>query len=225
MASLSIPYRGLSTDTFLWYDTIMSNKSRTLREASEKRRSYREFLPDPIERATIKDWLMTASSAPSGANKQPWFFCVVRDPVLKKKIRDEAEKIEKAFYEEKISDEWREDLKELKTNWHKEFLTEAPCLILVFKEMYKVTPDGLKEKNYYVNESVGLAMGLLINAIRDSDYHSLTYTPAPMTFLKTMFKRPEGESPVMVLAVGKGDPNFDLPDIRKKTVEEIATFY
>jgi len=168
---------------------------------------------------------MTASTVPSGANKQPWFFCVVTDDEIKKKIREEAEKVEEIFYREKISDEWRNDLKALKTNWSKPFLTEAPCLIVIFKEFYKTLENGEKDKNYYVNESAGLSIGLLINAIRDSGYHSLTYTPAPMTFLKDMFKRPEGETPVMVLAVGKADTSYELPDIKRKTIAEIAKFY
>ena len=203
----------------------MSERSRKLRKESELRRTYRKFLPEKIDRETIEDWLMTASTAPSGANKQPWFFCVVTDEEIKLKIRQEAEKIEEVFYTEKISQEWRKDLKALKTNWSKPFLSQAPCLIVIFKEFYKTTEKGQKDKNYYVNESVGLAIGLLINAIRDSGYHSLTYTPAPMNFLKEMFNRPEGESPVMILSVGKTDETYQLPDIKRKTLSEIAKFY
>ncbi|MBK5251835.1 MAG: nitroreductase family protein [Peptostreptococcaceae bacterium] len=203
----------------------MSERSRVLRKQSELRRTYRKFLPERIGRETIEDWLMIASTAPSGANKQPWFFCVVTDEEMKMKIREEAEKVEEVFYREKISDEWRKDLKVLKTDWSKPFLSQAPCLILIFKEFYKTMENGQKDKNYYVNESAGLAIGLLINAIRDSGYHSLTYTPAPMTFLKDMFKRPEGETPVMILSVGKTDESYELPDIKRKTINEIAEFY
>jgi len=203
----------------------MSERSRALRKESETRRTYREFLPEGIDRETIEDWLMIASTAPSGANKQPWFFCVVTDDGMKMKIREEAERVEEVFYREKISDEWRKDLKALKTDWSKPFLSQAPCLIVIFKEFYKSMKNGQKEKNYYVNESVGLAAGLLINAIRDSGYHSLTYTPAPMTFLKDMFARPEGESPVMILAVGKKDDSYSLPAIERKSIDEIAEYY
>ena len=182
-------------------------------------------MPEEIDRETIEDWLMTASTAPSGANKQPWHFCVVTSEQVKMQIREEAEKIEEIFYKEKISDEWRKDLSSLKTNWSKPFLTQASCLIVIFKELYKVLDNGQKEKNYYVNESSGLAIGFLINAIRNSGYHSLTYTPAPMTFLKDMFKRPEGETPVMILAVGRADKNYELPDIKRKTLDEIADFF
>ena len=145
----------------------MSERSRVLRKESELRRTYRKFLPERIDRETIEDWLMIASTAPSGANKQPWFYCVVTDDEMKMKIRAEAEKVEEVFYKEKISDEWRKDLKALKTDWSKPFLSEAPCLIVVFKEFYKTMANGEKDKNYYVNESVGLAIGLLINAVRD----------------------------------------------------------
>jgi len=200
-------------------------KAKNLRLESEKRRSYRKFLSQPISKELISEWLLTASTAPSGANKQPWFFCVVTNPDLKQEIKDKAESIEEEFYKSKISHEWREDLRALKTNWEKPFLTEAPCLIIVFKEKFRLKADGEKEKNYYVNESVGLALGSLINAIRQSGYKSLTYTPAPMQFLKDMFNRPEGETPVMILAVGKGDPAYELPDIKRKTIDEIARFY
>lgn len=203
----------------------MSAKSKELREQSNQRRSFRKFIGSNIERETIEDWLMTASSAPSGANKQPWYFCVVTDDQKKAKIREEAEHIEEAFYREKITDEWREDLSVLKTGWQKPFLTEASCLIVIFKEMYVVNKEGIKEKNYYVNESVGLATGLLINAIRHSGYRSLTYTPAPMTFLKKMFGCPEGMSATMILAVGKPDVSYELPEIKRKSLEEIAEFY
>lgn len=203
----------------------MSKKSKKLKIDSEKRRSYRKFSREKIDNETIQDWLMTASTAPSGANKQPWFFCVVTNQSLKEQIRNKAEEIEASFYKDIISDEWRDDLKKLNTNCNKPFLTDAPCLIIIFKEMYKIDEEGAKEKNYYVNESVGLATGLLINAIRDSGYQSLTYTPAPMIFLKEMFGRPSGEQPVMILAVGKGDPEFELPDIKRKKIGDISKFY
>lgn len=197
---------------------------KELLEESKKRRTYRQFLPEALDMEVIRDCVMTAGTAPSGADKQPWHFCVVTDPEMKQKIRTGAELVEKDFYENKISDEWRADLKKLETNWQKPFLTEAPCLIVIFKEFYKILPDGTKDMNYYVNESAGIAIGFLINAIRNAGYASLTYTPAPPTFLRTLLGRPEGETPVMVLCVGKPDPNFTLPVLKKKTLEEIADF-
>jgi len=203
----------------------MSEKSKVLRIESEKRRSYRSFLPFDIDKKTIEDWLMIASTAPSGANKQPWFFVVVSDDDMKLKVRKEAEKIEKEFYENKISEQWRDDLEALKTDYNKQFLTEASCLIVIFKEVYKLNDQNTKEMNYYSTECVGLATGLLINAIRDSGFNSLTYTPAPSIFLKKLFNRPEGEMPFMILAVGKANPSYELPKITKKSINEISKFY
>lgn len=198
--------------------------SKELLEESRRRRTYRSFLEDPVDLDVIKDCILTAGTAPSGADKQPWHFCVVTDPDTKQKIREQAEAVEKEFYESRISDEWRADLAKLSTNWEKPFLTQAPCLIVIFKEFYRILPDGTKDKNYYVPESVGISIGFLINAIRNAGYASLTYTPAPPAFLRTLLDRPEGETPVMVLCVGKPDPNFELPKLKKKTLEEIATF-
>lgn len=198
--------------------------SKELLEESRKRRTYRSFLEEPVDLEVIKDCILTAGTAPSGADKQPWHFCVVTDPEMKKKIREQAEEVEKEFYANRISDEWRADLAKLKTNWEKPFLTQAPCLIVIFKEFYRTLPDGTKDKNYYVPESIGISIGFLINAIRNAGYASLTYTPAPPAFLSDLLGRPEGETPVMVLCVGKPDPDFELPKLRKKTLEEIATF-
>lgn len=203
----------------------MSEKSEKLLSASRKRRSYRQFLEDPVNLDIIKNCIMTAGTAPSGADKQPWHFCVVTDPEVKKQIRTEAEKIEKTFYEEKISSQWQADLEKLHVTFQKPFLTDAPCLIVIFKEFYRKQPDGTQDKNYYVTESVGIATGLLINALRDSGYASLTYTPAPPTFLRSLLNRPEGETAMMVLCVGKADPNYKLPKLQKKNLKEIASFF
>lgn len=203
----------------------MSEATRVLLEESRKRRSYRAFLPDAIDMEDIKDIIMTASTAPSGANKQPWHFCVVTSPEVKQQIREESEKIEEIFYREKISEKWRSDLDHLNIDITKPFLTEAPCLIVVFAEQYTVDENGEKHANYYVPESVGLAMGLLVNAIRNAGLVSLTYTPAPPTFLRDILGRPENEKPLIVFAVGKPDPSFEPPAITKKSLEEIATFF
>jgi nitroreductase len=203
----------------------MPQKSRQLLEESRKRRTYRRFLDQSVNQEVIKNCILTAATAPNGADKQPWHFCVVTDPEMKQRIRTEAEKVEKTFYEEKISDEWQADLNKLHVTWQKPFLTEAPCLIVIFKEFYRLLEDGTKDKNYYVTESVGIATGLLINALRNAGYASFTYTPAPPTFLRTLLGRPEGETAMMVLCVGKPDPDYDLPQLKKKTLEEIASFY
>lgn len=200
----------------------MSEISKTLLEKSKKRRTYREFLEEPVDIEIIKDCIMTAATAPSGSDKQPWHFSIVVDPAMKKKIREESEKIEKEFYESKITKEWQEDLNKLTLTWEKPFLTQAPCLIVIFKEFYKELENGIIDKNYYVNESIGIFIGFLINALHNAGYASLTYTPAPVMFLRDLLKRPSGETPVMVLVVGKPDPNYSLPVLTKKTFDEIA---
>lgn len=202
----------------------MTMNAKKLLEESRKRRTYRKFLSEPLDMEVIKDCIRTAGTAPSGADKQPWHFSVVTDPDMKSRIRTEAEKVEKEFYENKISEEWRADLKKLSTNWEKPFLVEAPCLIVIFKEFYRILPDGTKDMNYYVNESAGIAVGFLINALRNAGYASLTYTPAPPTFLRTLLKRPEGETPMMVLCVGRPDLSYELPVLKKKELDEIADF-
>ncbi|AVQ29194.1 nitroreductase family protein [Fusobacterium ulcerans] len=200
----------------------MSEISKTLLEKSKKRRTYREFLEEPVDIEIIKDCIMTAATAPSGADKQPWHFSIVVDPAMKKKIREESEKIEKEFYESKITKEWQEDLNKLTLTWEKPFLTQAPCLIVIFKEFYKELENGIIDKNYYVNESIGISIGFLINALHNAGYASLTYTPAPVMFLRDLLKRPSGKTPVMVLVVGKPGPNYSLPVLTKKTFDEIA---
>jgi len=200
----------------------MSKISNDLLKQAQNRRTYREFLSEEIDMETIKNCIMTAGTAPSGANKQPWKFIIITDQEMKNKIREKSEEIEKEFYNKKISSEWQDDLNKFKLNWEKQFLSEAPCLIVIFKEFYKELRNGELDKNYYVNESVGISIGFLINALHNSGYASLTYTPAPMLFLRDLLERPEGETPVMVLAVGKPSPNYELPKITKKSFDEIA---
>ncbi len=202
----------------------MSKKSKLLLEESKKRRSYRKFIQEEIDIETIKDCILTAGSAPSGADKQPWFYTVVVNQEVKDALRFKAEAIEKDFYENKISKEWKQDLEKLSVNTSKPFLSEAPCLIIIFKKMYQLLDNNKKDMNYYPNESVGISIGLLINALRNAGYSSLTYTPAPMNFLLEMFHRPEGELPVMILAVGKPDETYQLPTLEKKTLDEISEF-
>jgi nitroreductase len=202
----------------------MKEKVRSFRKQMENRRSYRHFSTKYISKEIITGLLMTASTAPSGANKQPWLFCAVSNPDIKKKIRKEAEKIEYETYSGKISDEWKKDLEHLKTNWEKEFLENAPWIIVVFKKSYNII-DGQKMKNYYVNESVGLATGILIAAIHNAGLASLTYTPSPMSFLTKILNRPENEKPYMVIPIGYPGKDAFLPEIKKKKENEIIIFY
>jgi nitroreductase len=165
----------------------------------------------------------TAGTAPSGANKQPWRFVIVTDPELKRKIRVAAEREEKESYEHRMPEEWLEDLAALGTDWHKEFLEIAPALIAVFSIEYDI--DGEKtRKNYYVKESVGLAVGFLLAAIHNAGLVSLTHTPSPMHFLQSILNRPANERPFVLIPVGYPAENVKVPNIRRKQLEQISVW-
>ncbi len=190
---------------------------------SQARRSYRQFLPDSVDKATIEQCILTAGTAPSGADKQPWHFVVITDSDVKCQLRHKCEAIEREFYSSKITQQWQQDLDKLHVDTSKPFLTDAPCLIVVFKQMFTVDSVGTKHPNYYVGESVGIATGLLINALRNAGYSTLTYTPAPMTFLTEFCARPQGESAMLILAVGVADPSYHLPTVVRKQLRDIST--
>lgn len=168
-------------------------RSRLYYELMDKRRSVREFSDKPVPMAVIENIIKTASSAPSGAHKQPWIFCVVSSRKIKQQIREAAEKEEFTNYNGRMSEEWLEDLKVFGTDWHKPFLETAPYLIIVFKKAYDFDENGEKSKNYYVNESVGIACGFLISAIHHAGLITLTHTPSPMNFLEKILERPKNE--------------------------------
>jgi nitroreductase len=184
-------------------------------ELCNRRRTVREFSPEPVPRALLETILRTAGTAPSGANKQPWRFVVVTDPALKREIRLAAEREEKESYERRMPQEWLEDLAALGTDWHKEFLEVAPALIVVFSVDYEKEDDRVK-KNYYVKESVGLASGLLIAAIHNAGLASLTHTPSPMDFLRSILGRPSNERPFLLIPVGYPAAGVTVPDIARK---------
>ena len=185
------------------------------------RRSVREFSNRDIPIEVIKNIVSTAGSAPSGANKEPWHFTIVRDPVVKREIRIGAESEEKAFYTQKAPVNWLKDLNKFGTNWHKEFLEVAPYLIIVFKKIYDLK-NGEKYKNYYVNESVGIAAGILLTAIHRAGLVALTHTPSPMGFLEKICKRPPNERAFLLIPVGYPADNAMVPDIQKKIFSEYS---
>lgn len=190
----------------------------------DQRRSVRDISDKPVPRAIIDLLLMSASSAPSGAHKQPWTFCAVSNPKLKTKIRQAAEEEEYKSYHGRMSDEWLNDLKAIGTDWHKPFLEKAPWLIVVFKKVYDL--DGEKKRtNYYVNESVGLTCGFLLTAIHQAGLVALTHTPSPMNFLTEVLGRPENERPFLLIPLGYPAEDAYVPDLRRKTLEEVAVFY
>ena len=150
------------------------------------RRTVREFSNRPVPIEVIENCIKSAASAPSGANKQPWQFVIVQDPEVKSKIREAAEVEEKEFYGHRATKEWLEDLNQFGTDWHKPFLEIAPYLIVVFRQIYNLEPDGKHRKNYYVNESVGIASGFLLAALHNAGLVTLTHTPSPMNFLRAV---------------------------------------
>ena len=190
-----------------------------------KRRSVRDFSDKPIPKEVIENIVKSASTAPSGANKQPWTFCVVENAQLKKKIREAAEEEERKSYNERMSDAWLDDLKHLGTNADKPFLETAPYLIIVFKKPYEINEDGTKHQNYYVNESVGLACGFLISAIHNAGLVTLTHTPSPMRFLEKILDRPTNERAFLLLPVGYEAAKAYVPDIQRKTIDDVMKFY
>jgi iodotyrosine deiodinase len=194
-----------------------------LRDA-QRRRTVREFSDRPVPRDIMEMCVLAAGTAPSGAHRQPWRFVVVSDPEIKRAIRMAAEEEEKEFYGGRAPDDWLEALALLGTDAEKPFLEHAPHLIVVFGESYRVRQDGEKSKNYYVAESVGIATGMLITAIHLAGLVSLTHTPSPMGFLNKILERPGNERPFLILVVGYPAPEASVPNLQRKSLEEIATF-
>ncbi|MBI1806872.1 MAG: nitroreductase family protein [Ignavibacteria bacterium] len=212
---------------FIPYHPLSFSPEEQLRRAQEffdlcnRRRTVREYSSKPVARELLETLIRTAGTAPSGANKQPWRFVVVTDPSIKREIRIAAEKEEKESYEHRMPQEWLDDLAALGTDWHKEFLEIAPALIVVFTIEYE--KEGAKtHKNYYVKESVGLAVGLLLTAIHNAGLVSLTHTPSPMNFLQKILHRPVNERPFLLIPVGYPAEDVKVPDIQRKRLEEIV---
>lgn len=199
-------------------------KSEDFFQLLSERRTVREFSSKPLPIELIQNLIKTAGTAPSGAHKQPWTFCVVSDPHLKREIRIAAEEEERISYTSRMPDTWLKDLKPLGTDWQKPFLEDAPYLIIVFKQSYGM--EGTKKiQHYYVNESVGIACGLLIAAIHQAGLVTVTHTPSPMNFLSEILNRPPHEKPFLVLPIGYPKDETFVPDIQRKKLEEIAVFF
>lgn len=202
----------------------MRARARSFYEKMRRRRTVRDFSDRDVPREIIEDCIKTAGTAPNGANKQPWHFSVVSDPEVKKQIREAAEEEEREFYENRATDEWLEALEPLGTDASKPFLEEAPYLIAIFSQSYGIKSNGDKETFYYVKESVGIATGMLITAIHNAGLASLTHTPSPMGFLNDILDRPDNERPFLLLVVGYPQEDVKVPDITKKSLDEIASF-
>ena len=202
----------------------MLERSTNYLEELKTRRSVRDFSSESVSINIIKNIAKSASSAPSGANKQPWKFCIVQDPKIKKKIRTAAETEEKENYDHRFPEEWLEDLNQFGTDWHKEFLEEAPYLIVIFKQVYDLRGEK-QAKNYYVNESVGIAAGFLLTAIHNAGLVALTHTPSPMGFLEKILKRPKNERAFLLIPVGYPQNGAKVPDLKKKSFDEYAEIF
>ncbi len=200
-------------------------RARAWLEEVRRRRTVREFAPEPIPMEAVDAAIEVAASAPSGANRQPWRFVVVRDPETKRRIREAAEAEEREFYERRATPEWLADLAPLGTDWRKPFLEVAPCLIVMFRLDYEPVrlPDGTEHhhKNYSVQESVGIAAGFLLLALHHAGFATLTHTPSPMGFIAEILGRPKHERPYLLIPVGYPAPDALVPAIEKKSLDEV----
>jgi nitroreductase len=214
-----IPYKRETYDA-----NTMSQRSKSFYDFMDTRRTIREFSDRPVPRKVIEHLLLTASTAPSGAHKQPWSFCAVSNPSLKRSIREAAEAEEYESYTRRMSQEWLNDLSAFGTDWNKPFLEIAPWLIIIFKHAYDVVDDKTK-KNYYVSESVGIATGMLLAAVHHAGLVALTHTPSPMGFLSELLGRPENEKPFLLIPVGYPAESAVVPDLKRKLSTEIIRWY
>ncbi len=205
-------------------DEEIAARAQSFLELMRTRRTVRHFSDAAVPREVIENSLLVAGSAPSGANLQPWHFVVVSDAETKRRIRVAAETEEREFYSHKAPQEWLDALAPLGTDADKPFLETAPYLIAIFSQSYGVLPDGRKVKNYYVQESVGIATGFLIAALHHAGLASLTHTPSPMGFLNAILGRPANEKPFLLLVVGRPAGDAHVPHIAKKQLEETTTF-
>ncbi len=203
----------------------MIQRTTLFRAEMQRRRSVRQFSSRPIPRKVIEECLLAAGTAPNGANLQPWHFVAVSDADIKRQIRQGAEKEEHEFYHGRAPKLWLDALAPLGVDEHKPFLEIAPYLIVIFAQSYGRLPDGRKIKNYYVTESVGIATGMLITALHQAGLVTLTHTPSPMGFLNQILGRPSNERPYLILVTGYPAEDAQVPDITKKPLHEIATFF
>lgn len=225
-SSMSLP----SDDSFVEFNQERLNPEEMKVRASgfndlmQKRRSIREFSEEEVPKQVILDAITTASSAPSGAHKQPWTFCLVSNPEIKRKIRKLAEEEEYLSYNGRMNEQWLKDLEPIGTNHIKPFLEKAPYLIVIFKKPYEMV-EGEKRQNYYVNESVGIAVGFLLSALHNAGLATLTHTPSPMKFLSEILKRPENERPYLLIPVGYAQPKTKVPNLIRKPLDSVLCEY
>lgn len=203
----------------------MLERSKDYYEWADTRRSVRDFSDKPVPKEVLENLIMTGSTAPSGAHKQPWTFCLISNATLKSKLRALAEEEEKKSYGGRMSDEWLKDLEPLGTDWVKEFIDIAPWIVVIMKRAYEIDENGAKHQNYYVNESVGLAAGFFLTAVHHAGLVALTHTPSPMNFIAKALERPENERPFLLIPVGFPAENVQVPDLKRKAIDEVIQYY
>ncbi len=203
-------------------ETEMLVRARRWYEECNRRRTTRHFSTEPVPKKLLEYAIQTANTAPSGAHQQPWTYVAIDDPAIKKQLRAAAEEEEYRTYTERMSDEWRQALAKLGTDWVKEHITEAPWVVVLFKERYRLDSDGRKIKNYYVEESVGISAGLFIAAIHHMGLTTLTHTPNPMRFLSEVLQRPANEAAVLLLPVGYPAADAKVPRLQRKALREVV---
>lgn len=203
---------------------VMDERARAFFSHIDARRSVRDFTDEPVPRPLIELAIRAASTAPSGAHKQPWTFVAVSDPAMKTRIRVAAEAEERESYESRMSDTWREAIAPMGTDWEKPYLETVPWIVVLFAQAYGRLPDGNKDKHYYVQESCGIAAGLFIAALHDMGLCTLTHTPSPMKFLGELLGRPSNERAMILFPVGFAAPHALVPDIERKPLSEVAVF-
>jgi iodotyrosine deiodinase len=217
-------YPTIAYEPLFFNELEMENRIKMLYSLMKKRRTIRDFSNREVPVPILKKIIEVAGTAPSGANKQPWSFCLVTNPSIKKTIRLAAEEEERKNYQGRMSEEWLRDLAPLGTDENKEFLEIAPALIVVFRRSFEFEGEK-KHQNYYVSESVGLACGILIQAIHYCGLACLTHTPSPMNFLEKILERPANEKAYLLIPVGYPSENARVPDITRKNLENICFEY
>ncbi|PPR27888.1 MAG: Coenzyme F420:L-glutamate ligase [Alphaproteobacteria bacterium MarineAlpha10_Bin1] len=218
-------YRPVPLKGFVTRDgAVMQRRAANFFRTMKLRRTVRMFSARPVPRAVIEKCILSAGSAPSGAHMQPWHFVVVSAPAVKRRIRLEAEKEEREFYRKRASKAWLKALQPLGTDAKKPYLETAPYLIVVFQRNYGVDAAGERIKHYYAGESVGIACGILLTALHHAGLATLTHTPSPMGFLRTLLGRPANERAAMIVVAGYPDKNAKVPDIERRALADIATF-
>ena len=200
-------------------------RSKEFYQWLDKRRSIRMISDKAVPKSVIENIILAASTAPSGAHKQPWTFCAISNPAIKSKIRVAAEAEEKISYDKRMSERWLKDLAPMGTDMNKPFLESSPWLIIAFKKIYDLDEDGNKHNNYYVNESVGIACGMLISAIHHAGLVTLTHTPSPMNFIGELLQRPKNERAYILFPVGYAAKEVYVPDIERKSLPDVSKFY